>query len=50
VETLSGDALDDRLRAFLAEDVGRRDVTTETTVPQDARARGELVARSPCVV
>jgi len=50
VETLSGRALDERLRAFLAEDVGRGDVTTETTVPEGTRARGELVAKSSCVV
>jgi nicotinate-nucleotide pyrophosphorylase (carboxylating) len=50
VETLSGEALDERLRAFLAEDIGRGDVTTETTVPAGARARGDLVAKSPCVV
>lgn len=46
----SGDALDGLLRAFLAEDVGSRDVTTESTVPSDARTRGELVAKSACVV
>ena len=46
----SGEALDALLRAFLAEDVGRCDVTTESTVPPDARARGEVVARSECVV
>jgi nicotinate-nucleotide pyrophosphorylase (carboxylating) len=47
---LSGDALDQRLRAFLAEDLGARDVTTESTVPADATARGELVGKSECVV
>ena len=46
----SGDSLDALLRAFLAEDVGARDVTTETTVPPGARARGEIVAKSECVV
>ena len=46
----AGDALDALLRAFLAEDVGARDVTTEATVPPDARARGEFVAKSECVV
>ncbi len=46
----SAEALDALLRAFLAEDVGRRDVTTESTVPADARTRGELVAKSACVV
>ena len=41
--------LDERLRAFLSEDVGRADVTTETTVPSATRTRGELVAKSACV-
>jgi nicotinate-nucleotide pyrophosphorylase (carboxylating) len=47
---LSGEELDARLRQFLFEDVGRRDVTTDTTVPAEARARGELLAKSECVV
>lgn len=47
---LSGDALDERLRAFLAEDVGRRDVTTEATVPEAARADGVILVNSECVV
>jgi nicotinate-nucleotide pyrophosphorylase (carboxylating) len=50
VDTLSHTALDQHLRAFLAEDIGRGDVTTETTVLAQARARGEFVARSSCVV
>lgn len=50
MKELAGAALDDRLRLFLAEDLGRADVTTETTVPAGARARGELVAKSDCVV
>lgn len=50
MKELAGGALDDRLRLFLAEDIGRVDVTTETTVPPGARARGELVAKSDCVV
>ncbi len=50
MEHLSGKELDDCLRRFLAEDIGRRDVTTETTVPEGTRARGELVAKSECVV
>jgi nicotinate-nucleotide pyrophosphorylase (carboxylating) len=49
-EALSGEALDALLRGFLAEDVGRLDVTTDATVPRGARAAGELVAKSPCVV
>jgi nicotinate-nucleotide pyrophosphorylase (carboxylating) len=47
---LSGDALDQRLRAFLAEDLGAGDVTTDSTVPAGAKARGELLAKSACVV
>ena len=50
MDRLSAEELDARLRAFLSEDVGRRDVTTETTVSAEARARGELVAKSACVV
>ncbi len=50
MEPLSGDALDALLRGFLAEDVGESDVTTEATVPRGARAEGELVAKSACVV
>ena len=46
----SGEALDALLRAFLSEDVGRLDITTETTVPPETRTRGELVAKSDCVV
>jgi nicotinate-nucleotide pyrophosphorylase (carboxylating) len=41
---------DARLRAFLAEDLGSGDVTSDATVPDSARARGELVAKSECVV
>ena len=47
---LTGGALDARLAEFLAEDEGAGDVTTDATVPADARALGELVAKSPCVV
>ncbi len=46
----SADALDGRLRELLAEDVGAGDVTTEWTVPEGARARGRLLAKSACVV
>jgi nicotinate-nucleotide pyrophosphorylase (carboxylating) len=38
--------LDDRLRAFLAEDLGGGDVTAAATVPAAARARGELRAKA----
>jgi nicotinate-nucleotide pyrophosphorylase (carboxylating) len=50
MEHLSGKELDDTLRRFLVEDIGRRDVTTETTVPEGTRARGQLVAKSECVI
>lgn len=38
------------IRAFLDEDVGRGDVTSERVVPADARARGRLVAKEEAVV
>src|SRR5262249_50415087 len=50
MEPLGGAALDAKLREFLAEDVGSGDVTTEWTVPSEARAEGRLVAKSACVV
>ncbi|HEY1435123.1 MAG TPA: carboxylating nicotinate-nucleotide diphosphorylase [Thermoanaerobaculia bacterium] len=46
----AGEALDTLLRGFLSEDIGRLDVTTESTVPAGTRARGELLAKSDCVV
>jgi nicotinate-nucleotide pyrophosphorylase (carboxylating) len=50
MDRLSGAALDAKLREFLAEDIGSGDVTSEWTVPERARARGWLIARSDCVV
>ncbi len=50
MDRLTGEALDAKLREFLAEDVGSGDVTSEWTVPAEARARGRFVARSACVV
>ena len=44
------DDIDVSLRRFLSEDIGRRDVTTDSTVPSGTRTRGELVAKSDCVV
>ena len=38
------------LRGFLDEDLGGRDVTTETVVPAGLDARGELVAKAPLVL
>jgi nicotinate-nucleotide pyrophosphorylase (carboxylating) len=45
-----GEPLDPLLRAFLTEDIGERDVTTDATVPRGTRGSGELVAKSACVV
>ncbi len=50
MQALTGQDLDARLRSFLDEDTGGRDVTTEATVPDGAMARGRILARSPCVV
>jgi nicotinate-nucleotide pyrophosphorylase (carboxylating) len=50
MDRLSGEALDARLSDLLAEDVGDGDVTSQATVPAAARALGELVAKSSCVV
>jgi nicotinate-nucleotide pyrophosphorylase (carboxylating) len=38
------------VRRALAEDLGWGDVTTEATVDPELRARGVIVAKSPCVV
>lgn len=38
------------VRRALAEDLGWGDVTTESTVTHDQRARGTLQAKAPCVV
>jgi nicotinate-nucleotide pyrophosphorylase (carboxylating) len=38
------------IRRFLAEDVGRGDVTSERVVPKTARAGAVMVARETCVV
>jgi nicotinate-nucleotide pyrophosphorylase (carboxylating) len=38
------------VRRALAEDLGWGDVTTEATVRPEQRARGTLVAKSPCVL
>jgi nicotinate-nucleotide pyrophosphorylase (carboxylating) len=40
----------DLLRSFLSEDIGAGDVTTEATVPETLRARGEVVAKAPLVL
>jgi nicotinate-nucleotide pyrophosphorylase (carboxylating) len=38
------------VRAALDEDLGRGDLTTDVTVPESARARGDLVAKQELVV
>jgi nicotinate-nucleotide pyrophosphorylase (carboxylating) len=38
------------VRRALAEDLGWGDVTTDATVPPSLRARGVILAKSPCVV
>jgi nicotinate-nucleotide pyrophosphorylase (carboxylating) len=38
------------LRRFLAEDLGAGDITTNTVVPVDRRARGKLIAKAPLVL
>ena len=55
MKTIPFQALDPALyreivRRALAEDLGWGDVTTEATVPQDLRARGVILAKSPCVL
>jgi nicotinate-nucleotide pyrophosphorylase (carboxylating) len=42
--------IDEKLRELLAEDVGSGDVTTDSTVAADLRARGALLARSGSIV
>ena len=44
------DDIRERVRAALAEDIGRGDITSELTVPYGARAVGRVVAREPVVV
>ena len=43
-------AVEREVRRFLAEDVGRGDVTSERVVPKAARASAAMVARQACVV
>jgi len=50
LDPLSPSELDARLRAFLIEDVGTGDVTTDATIAQEARAGAEVLARCECVV
>jgi nicotinate-nucleotide pyrophosphorylase (carboxylating) len=38
------------LRAFLQEDLGSGDITTESIIPAEQRAQGELIAKAPLVL
>lgn len=48
--SLDAERVQQLVRAALQEDVGVRDVTTEVTVPEGARARGFLVAKQEMTV
>src|SRR5215212_11028167 len=43
-------ALFSQIGAFLAEDLGRGDITTQACVTRNARARGRFLAKEPMVV
>jgi nicotinate-nucleotide pyrophosphorylase (carboxylating) len=43
-------ALFSQVGAFLAEDLGRGDITTQATVTRNARARGRFLAKEPMVI
>jgi nicotinate-nucleotide pyrophosphorylase (carboxylating) len=43
-------ALFSQIGAFLSEDLGRGDITTQSTVVRNARARGRFLAKEPMVV
>ncbi|HEX8891416.1 MAG TPA: carboxylating nicotinate-nucleotide diphosphorylase [Pyrinomonadaceae bacterium] len=43
-------ALFSQIGAFLSEDLGRGDITTQSTVARNARARGRFLAKEPMVV
>jgi nicotinate-nucleotide pyrophosphorylase (carboxylating) len=47
---LDDGALYSQIGAFLAEDLGRGDITTQATVARNARARGRFLAKEPMVV
>jgi len=48
--TLAQEYVRQVVRAALAEDVGAGDVTTESAIPAELRARAVILAREPCVV
>src|SRR5919107_5744367 len=43
-------ALFSQIGAFLSEDLGRGDITTQSTVTRNSRARGRFLAKEPMVV
>ncbi|NOT24644.1 MAG: carboxylating nicotinate-nucleotide diphosphorylase [Acidobacteria bacterium] len=49
-EPLSPDVYRELVRLALAEDIGYGDVTTDAVINQSQRARGVLLAKSPCVI
>src|SRR5579863_7477659 len=49
-QSLSREALLDLVRRALAEDIGSGDVTTEATVPPEARARATITQKAPGVI
>jgi nicotinate-nucleotide pyrophosphorylase (carboxylating) len=48
--TFDPSAYRELLQRFLAEDIGRGDITTQLTVPENLGARGELVAKASLVL
>jgi nicotinate-nucleotide pyrophosphorylase (carboxylating) len=48
--TLPPELIEHLVHVALAEDLGAGDITTESTVPADLRARAVIVAKEPCVV
>src|SRR5665213_1190438 len=48
--TLDAPAYRNLLESFLAEDIGAGDITTQTTVPANNRANGELIAKAPMIL
>ncbi|HEX8746675.1 MAG TPA: carboxylating nicotinate-nucleotide diphosphorylase [Pyrinomonadaceae bacterium] len=43
-------ALFTQISSFLAEDLGRGDITTQSTIARNARARGRFLAKEPMVI
>jgi nicotinate-nucleotide pyrophosphorylase (carboxylating) len=47
---LTPETLESLVLTALAEDIGSSDITTESAIPADARAKAVLIAKEPCVV